>query len=137
MSSDFSIVQLAAIEPERFPESGTLHRKLTEPLGCTEMRVNAVTLGPGESTSPHAHERQEELYIALDGGCVEVDGTRHEVSSGGVVRLGPDGVRNVSNEPENEDQTWVMCGAPPLGSIDDFGAYTMPEGTKDSDGATR
>jgi quercetin dioxygenase-like cupin family protein len=127
MTADFSVVQLEDIEQERFPESGNLHRKLTEPLGCTEMRVNTVTLEPGEATAPHAHERQEELYIALDGGHVRVDGTRYEVSAGGVVRLGPDVVRSVRNETQNEEQTWIMCGAPPFGTIDDFGEYTMPD----------
>ena len=127
MTADFSVVQLEDIEQERFPESGNLHRKLTEPLGCTEMRVNTVTLEPGEATAPHAHERQEELYIALDGGHVRVDETRYEVSAGDVVRLGPDVVRSVRNETQNEEQTWIMCGAPPLGTIDDFGEYTMPD----------
>ena len=127
MTADYSVVKLEGVEQERFPESGNLHRKLTEPLGCTEMRVNTVTLAPGEATAPHAHERQEELYVSLDGGHVQVDGTRYEVSPGDVVRLGPDVVRSVRNETESEEQTWIMCGAPPLGTIDDFGEYTVPD----------
>jgi quercetin dioxygenase-like cupin family protein len=126
MATDFSLVRLEDVEQERFPELGNRHRKLTEPLGCTEMRVNTVTLGPGEATTPHAHERQEELYIALDGGHLDVDEIRHEVPEGGVVRLGPDVVRSVRNESQNEEQTWIMCGAPPVGTIDDFGEYTVP-----------
>lgn len=126
MTAEFSVVDLESVEQEPFPESGNLHRKLTEALGCTEMRVNAVTLGPGDATAPHSHERQEEVYIALDGGQVEIDGRRHDVSPGGVVRVGTDAVRSVRNETEREDQTWIMCGAPPLGTVDDFGEYTMP-----------
>lgn len=130
MTSNFSIVTLESIEQEPFPESGNLHRKLTEPLGCTEMRVNTVTLAPGDATAPHSHERQEEIYIALDGGHVQIDGTRHEVSPGGVVRVGPDAVRSVRNETESDDQTWIMCGAPPVGTVEDFGEYTMPTGER-------
>lgn len=128
MTAEFSVVDLESIEQEPFPESGTLHRKLTEPLGCTEMRVNTVTLGPGDATAPHSHKQQEEVYIALDGGSVQIEGSRYEVPPGGVVRVGPDAVRSVRNDSESEDQTWIMCGAPPLGTIDDFGEYTMPAG---------
>lgn len=130
MTVDFSVVDLEDIEQEQFPESGTLHRKLTEPLGCTEMRVNTVTLGPGEATASHAHEQQEELYIALDGGTVQIEGTSQEVAPGGVVRIGSDAIRSVRNETDTEDQTWIMCGAPPLGTVADYGQYTMPDNDK-------
>lgn len=128
MSDAFSVVELEDVEQERFPESGNLHRKLTAVLGCTEMRVNTVTLRPGEATAPHAHQRQEEVYVALDGGHVEVEGTRHEVTPGGVVRIGPETVRSVRNESSDEEQTWIMVGAPPFGTVGDFGEYTMPDG---------
>lgn len=129
MPAEFSIVELEDVDQEAFPESGTLHRKLTDPLGCTEMRVNTVTLEPGDTTAPHAHERQEELYIALDGGQVQIDGGEYEVSPGSVVRIGPDTVRSVRNETAAETQTWIMCGAPPFGTVDDFGEYRMPDDT--------
>jgi hypothetical protein len=63
MKTDFAVVELEEIEQEQFPESGNLHRKLTEPLGCTEMRVNTVTLAPGETTAPHAHEQQKKCIL--------------------------------------------------------------------------
>ena len=126
MAEEFGVVTLEAVEPEPFPESGICHRKLTESLGCTEMRVNAVTLDPGEATAPHTHERQEEVYVALDGGHVRVGETLHEVPPGGFVRIGPDTVRSVRNDGD-EARTWLMFGAPPHGTVDDFGEYRMPE----------
>jgi len=66
------------------------------------------------------------MYVALDGGSVEIDGTVHEVARGGVVRVGPDPVRRVRNDGD-EPQTWLMFGAPPVGTLDDFGEYTVPE----------
>ncbi len=126
MCGDFSLVRPDDVDQEPLPESGTLHRKLTEPLGCTEMRVNTVTLAPGEATAPHTHERQEECYLALDGGHVELDGTTHAVPRGSVIRVGPTVSRCVKNETAADDQTWIMIGAPPVGSVDDFGEYTMP-----------
>lgn len=128
MATDFSVVDPRSIEPDRFPESGNLHRKLTEALGSTEMRVNTVTLEPGTRTSPHAHERQEEVYVALDGGVVEIDGARYDVVPGGVVRIGPEPIRSVRNESDDATQTWMMFGAPPVGTVDDFGEYMMPDG---------
>ena len=142
MTDGFDIVDPDDVETERFPESGIRHRKLTEPLGCAEMRVNALTLDPGQATAPHAHERQEEVYVALDGGYVLIDGTRrevapggvvrvdgttHEVPAGGVVRIGPEPVRSIRNESAERTQTWLLFGAPPVGTVDDFGEYRMPE----------
>ncbi|WP_199722737.1 cupin domain-containing protein [Haloplanus aerogenes] len=89
--------------------------------------MNTVTLDPGESTAPHAHDRQEEVYVALDGGHVRIDGTKYEVPAGGLVRCGPDAVRSVHNDTADGSQTWLMFGAPPLGTVDDFGEYRMPE----------
>jgi len=127
MIDGFEIVDPDDVEREPFPESGLSHRKLTEALGCTEMRVNAVTLEPGQATAPHAHRRQEEVYVALDGGRVRIEGRDHEVSPGGVVRVGPEPVRSVHNGTEDETQRWLMFGAPPVGTAEDFGEYTVPE----------
>lgn len=127
-TDEFAVVDLAEVEQEPFPESGTLHRKLTEPLGCTEMRVNTVTLQPGQATATHSHERQEEVYVALDGGHVQLNGTVHEVPPGGVVRVGSDAVRSIHNQSDEVTQTWFMIGAPPVGTVDDFGQYRMPDG---------
>jgi quercetin dioxygenase-like cupin family protein len=128
MTDGFAVVDPDDVETEPFPESGLSHRKLTGALGCTEMRVNAVTLDPGQTTAPHAHERQEEVYVALDGGHVRVEGRDHEVSPGSVVRVGPEPVRSVRNETDDEVQTWLVFGAPPVGTVEDFGEYTMPDG---------
>ena len=128
MTDHYEIIALEDVDQEEFPESGIPHRKLTDSLGCTDMRVNAVSLRPGQATAPHSHERQEEVYVALDGGHVRIDGETHEVASGGVVRVGPNPVRSVRNETETETQTWLMFGAPPHGTVEDFGEYTMPDG---------
>jgi quercetin dioxygenase-like cupin family protein len=126
MTDGFAVVDPEDVAAEQFPESGLAHRKLTGPLGCTETRVNAVTLGPGEATAPHSHERQEEVYVALDGGRIRVDDETHDVPPGGVVRIGPDPVRSVRNDTDDASQTWLMVGAPPVGTVEDFGEYVTP-----------
>lgn len=127
MSEDFAIVDPADIDPERFPESGLLHRKLTRSLGCTELRVNSITLEPGQATAPHSHERQEEVYVALDGGHVRIGDSIHEVAPGGLVRIGPGPVRSIRNPSTDTPQTWLLFGAPPVGTVEDFGEYRVPD----------
>ncbi|MFW5965703.1 MAG: cupin domain-containing protein [Halodesulfurarchaeum sp.] len=130
MSQDFSIVDVEAHETEPFPESGVEHVKLTEALGATDMRVNAVVLEPGEIVGYHTHERQEEIYVCTKGpGQVYVDGELHEVPQGGIVRLQAAVPRQLLNVTADETHRWVMFGAPPVGTLEDYGEYTMPEET--------
>jgi quercetin dioxygenase-like cupin family protein len=126
MSAEFSIVHYTDLEAEPFTESSIEHWKLTEPLGATEMRVNAVELDPGQALDPHAHERQEEIYVAVTDGQVDIEGEIHEVPEGGVVRLGPDPIRGLCNTTD-ETHVWILFGAPPVGTVEDFGEYVMPD----------
>lgn len=127
MTGEFSIVTPEDVDPERFDTVDIEHRKYTEALGCTDTRVNYLVLDPGEGVTPHAHERQEELFASLSGGQIEIEGELYEVPEGGVVRVGPEPVRNVVNRTDNEVHTWIMIGAPPVGTLDDFGEYVLPD----------
>lgn len=121
------VVDPAEVEPEPFPESGVHHRKLTESLGCRQLRANTVTLRPGEATTPHAHERQEEVYVARDGGRLVVDDAIHDLPAGAVARIDADAVRSIRNDTDDETHVWYLFGAPPVGSVDDFGEYVLPD----------
>ena len=127
MPSTYSVVDPTAIDPEPFPESGMLHRQLTEALACEALRVNAVKLEPGDSLAEHRHERQEELYISLTGGTVVIDGEECAVPAGGLVRIGSSALRYVTNRSSDETQRWLMIGAPPVGTIEDYGEYVVPD----------
>lgn len=127
MSEDFSIVVPEDIEPESFDTVDIQHRKYTEALGCTDMRVNYVTLEPGDELTPHAHERQEEVFVPLTGGQIKIEGSVYDIPQGGVVRVGPDPIRGVVNQSDDERHVWIMFGAPPVGTIDDFGEYVLPD----------
>lgn len=126
MAPRYAVVDPSEIPSTPFPESGIHHRKLTEVLGCEHVRITIVTLKPGEATAPHTHERQEEVYITPTGGTVIVDGESVSVPPGGLVRFAPDVIRSVSNDTTGETQEWLMLGAPPYGTVDDFGEYVMP-----------
>lgn len=77
---------------EQFLTCETALRKLTEPLGCTELRVNQVIVEPGEVTTPHTHDGQEEIFAAQTDAQIVLDGDVHEISQGGIVRVSPETV---------------------------------------------
>lgn len=127
MSTGFNIVHPDDVPEEQFNTCETSVHKLTEPLGCVEMRVNRIVVEPGEVTTPHAHDGQEEVFVALTDGQIAIGGAVHEVSDGEVVRVRPDVVRNLLNRTENETHEWLAFGAPPVGTVDDFGAYVLAD----------
>lgn len=134
MSDDFSVVRPDDVPKEQFNTCETSVRKLTERLGATELRVNQVLVGPGEVTTPHTHEGsgdgggQEEVFVAMTDGQVSIEGTVHDVPEGGVVRVRPDVERNLLNETDDGTHVWLAFGAPPVGTVDDFGSYVVSSG---------
>lgn len=127
MADGYAIVDPKDVPTETFTTCDVAVRKLTEPLGCTELRVNQVVLEPGDVVTPHSHEGQKEVFVAVTGGAISVDDEVHLVPAGGVVRVAPDPVRNLLNESDDETQVWLAFGAPPVGTVDGFGAYRLPD----------
>jgi len=126
MADGFSIVQPQNVATEQFNTCETAVRKLTEPLGCVEMRVNQVVVEPSEVTTPHTHEGQEEVFVALTDGQISIDGDVHDVPEGGIVRVHPATTRNLLNQTD-ATHVWLAIGAPPVGTVDDFGAYVIED----------
>jgi quercetin dioxygenase-like cupin family protein len=121
MTEDFSIVQPSDVPVERTSNSHTPYRQLTPLLGCTEVRVNQIRLEPGDRMTRHRHDGQEELYIAQTAGQIFIAGEVHDVPQGGIVRVGPETVRNLVNQTDDTTQRWLAIGAPAVGSMDDWG----------------
>ena len=128
MAPEFGIVHPDDATEEQFQTCETAVRKLTEALGCVEMRVNQVIVEPGEVTTPHTHDGQEEVFVAQTDGQIAIEGDVHDVPAGGVVRVHPDTVRNLLNRTEDETHRWLAFGAPPVGTVEDFGAYVLADG---------
>lgn len=142
MTERFSIVHPENVPKEQFNTSETSVRKLTERLGATELRVNQVLLEPGEITTPHTHEGtdaesseeytegergQEEVFVAMTDGQIAIDGTVHDVPRGSLVSVRPDTERNLLNETDGATHVWLAFGAPPIGTVDDFGSYVVSD----------
>jgi quercetin dioxygenase-like cupin family protein len=87
--------------------------------------VNQVIVEPGEVTTPHTHEGQEEVFVAMTDGQIAIEDTVHDVPEGGIVRVHSDVVRNLLNQTEDATHIWLAFGAPPVGTVDDFGAYVL------------
>jgi uncharacterized cupin superfamily protein len=87
-------------------------RKIRRELGVEEFGVNGIVIPPGYDTGYHLHEKQEELYIVLDG-TIEIgfnDGTTHVLGRGGLARVAAPVHRKVKNVGE-ADATYVVVGA--------------------------
>jgi quercetin dioxygenase-like cupin family protein len=89
-------------------------RKVRAELGVEEFGVNAVVLPAGYATGRHYHERQEELYLVLDG---EIEfslgeaGEQVTLRRGGVVRVAPATVRSLRNTSPDAEATYFAVGA--------------------------
>jgi len=127
MAEDWTVVDPRDRPREPFQTCDVAHRKLTEALGATELRVNQVVLEPGDVSTPHRHERQEEVFVATTDGRIAVEGERRDVPAGGVVRVGPDAIRSLRNDTDDETHVWLAFGAPPIGTVEDFGEYVVPD----------
>lgn len=68
-------------------------RQLTGPLGADDVAINYYELAPGDSFAfaYHAHERQEEIFVVLEGTATwETAAGERTVEAGEAIRFGTD-----------------------------------------------
>jgi uncharacterized cupin superfamily protein len=86
-------------------------RKIRGPLGVTAFGVNAIVLPPGYETNRHYHERQEELYIVIEGEIeLALGGERRRLGPGGLARVDAATVRSLRNTSTDSEATFVCVG---------------------------
>jgi uncharacterized cupin superfamily protein len=86
-------------------------RKVRSALGVTAFGVNAVVLPPSWVTPRHTHERQEELYLVLDGEIeFDLDGSKHTLGPGGLVKVDPGKMRSLRNTSDTAEATYYCVG---------------------------
>ena len=89
--SDITISKLDRDSGERFQ---TLRRE----LGVESFGINAMVLQPGQRGRIHAHERQEEVYLVLEGELtLLVENEPHTVGRDQLVRVPPNVRRQLVN----------------------------------------
>jgi uncharacterized cupin superfamily protein len=71
---------------------------LRRELGVTSFGINLIALQPGQRGRIHRHERQEEVYLVLEGTLtLLVEGDESALERGELVRIAPDLRRQLVN----------------------------------------
>ncbi|HYM57351.1 MAG TPA: cupin domain-containing protein [Solirubrobacteraceae bacterium] len=95
-------------------EAGERFLRLRDALGVSSFGFNQLLLEPGQGSRIHRHERQEEVYVVLEGTLtLEYDGERHELGRGDVARVAPDVRRQLSNRGTERVALLAFGGAEP------------------------
>jgi uncharacterized cupin superfamily protein len=81
------------------PDSGERFQALRRDLGVSTFGMNLITLAPRQRGRIHAHERQEEVYLVIEGELtLVVEGDQeHVLGSGQLARVGPSVRRQLVN----------------------------------------
>lgn len=87
---------------------------LSRPLGCKGVGFSFVRYKSGEGAGyVHRHRVQEEVFITLKGtGTIILDGRRHSMPEGTIVRVAPQAYRALGNDSKR-DVVFLIVGAVP------------------------
>ena len=88
---------------------------LSRPMGCKGVGFSFVRYKPGEGAGyVHRHRVQEEVFIAVKGtGTIILDGRRHSMPEGTIVRVAPQAYRALGNDSKRDVVFLVMGAIPP------------------------
>jgi quercetin dioxygenase-like cupin family protein len=90
-----------------------LNTDLAKQLEASSLGARLWRLRPGEASSKHRHQRQEELYVLLEGrGRIRIDEEALELVPLDSLLVEPGAVRQVFNDTDQE-ALWLVVGAPP------------------------
>jgi uncharacterized cupin superfamily protein len=81
-------------------ETGGTERfvSLRQMLGVTAFGMNLILLKPGNRGRIHRHERQEEVYLVLEGTLsLAIEGVERDLAVGEIVRVAPEVRRQLLN----------------------------------------
>jgi uncharacterized cupin superfamily protein len=113
MAEPWVMMNLSEMTPAADGDSYAYY-DLSSALGLDQMRANIFRFRPGDKMEYHSHRRQEELFYILEGaGELVVNGERHPVSAGTLVRLEPAERRQIIN-PDSDELVWLAVGAPAI-----------------------
>jgi uncharacterized cupin superfamily protein len=96
-------------------DAGERFVRIRSELGVESFGLNLILLEPRQRGRIHRHERQEEVYLVLEGALtLELDGGEvHTLTSGDVARVAPAVRRRLSNRGEERLALLAMGGAEP------------------------
>ena len=80
------------------PGSAERFVSLRRALGVTTFGINQMVLQPGQRMRIHRHQRQEEVYLVLEGRLrILIEAEETELEQGELMRVGPDVRRQLVN----------------------------------------
>lgn len=80
------------------PDSGERFLPLRRQLGVTSFGMNQIVLEPGQRSRIHRHERQEEVYLVLEGRLtLVIESEPTELGEGELIRVAPEVRRQLVN----------------------------------------
>jgi len=87
---------------------------LSRSIGCNAVGFSFVRYKPGEGGAyVHRHRVQEEVFATLKGtGTIVLDGRRHSMPQGTIVRVAPRVYRAIGNDSKR-DVIFLIVGAVP------------------------
>jgi uncharacterized cupin superfamily protein len=87
-------------------------QRLREALGVSSFGINLITLQPGQRGRIHRHERQEEVYLVLEGVLsLAVEGEERDLGRGELARVAPEVRRQLVNRGPGRCVLLALGGA--------------------------
>lgn len=88
---------------------------LARRVGCKGVGFSFVRYRPGEGGAyMHRHRVQEEVFIVLKGqGTIILEGRRHPLPEGTIVRVPPQVYRAIGNDSKRDVIFLLLGGVPP------------------------
>ena len=94
------------------PDCDDRFQPLRRQLGVSTFGLNLIALEPGQRGRIHAHERQEEVYLVLEGELtLGVEGAQHHLERGQLVRVAPSVRRQLTNRGADRLVLLALGGA--------------------------
>lgn len=86
-------VQITVLDPD-----AGMFQTVRRELGVTSFGINSMVLQPKQQLRVHRHERQEEVYLVLEGELtLIVEGEPQVLAAGSLARVGPEAKRQLTN----------------------------------------
>jgi quercetin dioxygenase-like cupin family protein len=94
------------------PDTGERFLALRRQLGVSSFGMNQIVLQPGQRGRIHRHQRQEEVYVVLEGSLtLLLEGEATELGQGEVIRVAPGIRRQLVNRGPDRMVLLALGGA--------------------------
>lgn len=99
------------LPPGKVKEKEFLARR----TGCKGVGFSYVRYKPGQGAGyVHRHRVQEEVFITVQGtGSIILDGRRHSMPEGTIMRVAPQAYRAIGNDSKRDVVFLILGGVPP------------------------